>query len=93
VRRSECLDYIRTPTEKAEIAGDAIFNYESHIITTLEFVVTRRYSNWDWVDPYSARFVSNKTLYNDPISRQLAVQVRVNISKPTYVIWNLRNEN
>jgi hypothetical protein len=85
VRRSECLDYIRTPTEKAETAGDAILNYESHIITALEFVVTRRYSNWDWIGPYSATFVSNKTLYRNPISRQLAVQVRVfSLLFPTY---------
>jgi hypothetical protein len=87
------LDYNRTPTEKAwETAGDAILNYESHIITTLKFVVTCWYSNWDWVDPYSTRFVSNKTLYHNPISRQLAVQVRVKSNKPSCVIHQNENE-
>jgi hypothetical protein len=54
--------------------------------------MTRRYSNWDWVDPYSARFVSDKTLYYNPISRQLAVQVRVKRNKPSHVIRQDENE-
>jgi hypothetical protein len=48
--------------------------------------VTCQYSNWDWVDSYSVRFVSNKTLYNNPISRQLAVQVQAQRNKPSYVV-------
>jgi hypothetical protein len=54
--------------------------------------MTRRYSKWDWVDPYSARFVSDKTLYYNPISRQLAVQVRVKRNKPSHVICQDENE-
>jgi hypothetical protein len=38
-------------------------------------------------------FVSNKTLYHSPISHQLAVHIEIKISKPSYVIWNVRNEN
>ena len=55
------LDYNNPlPPEKArETAGDAILNYKSHVFTTLEFV-TRRYSNWEWVDHSLARFVSKQ---------------------------------
>jgi hypothetical protein len=46
----------------------------------------------EWVDPYLARFVSNETLYHNPISRQLAVQVWVQRDKPSYVICQNKNE-
>jgi hypothetical protein len=46
----------------------------------------------EWVDPYLARFVSNKTLYHNPISRQLAVQVRVQRNKPSYITYQNKNK-
>lgn len=45
-----------------------------------------------WADPYLARFVLNKTLYHNPISRQLAVQARVQRNKPSYGIRQNENE-
>jgi hypothetical protein len=56
------LDYNRTPTEKAwETAGDAILNYESYIITTLEY---------DFDGHITVNSVNSaKTVYRNPHGR------------------------
>jgi hypothetical protein len=54
--------------------------------------MTSRYSNWDWVDPCSAGFVSDKTLHYNPISGQLAIQVWVKRNKPSHVIHQDENK-